>query len=74
MNCNNYTVTMTYSDLVKWQKIETDYNALKKAITDCYEEQENDIMLVNMTKLKNIALDYDLLPIRQRNYNYTEVR
>ena len=65
---------MTYSDLVKWQKIETDYNALKKAITDCYEEQENDIMLVNMTKLKNIALDYDLLPIRQRNYNYTEVR
>lgn len=74
MNCNNYTVTMTYSDLVKWQKIETDYNKLKKAIMDCYEEQENDIMLVNMTKLKNIALDYDLLPIRQRNYNYTEVR
>lgn len=71
MNCNNYTVTMTYSDLVKWQKIETDYNALKKAITDCYEEQENDIMLVNVTELK--AIGKSLLPNRYQDYNYTEV-
>lgn len=71
MNCNNYTVTMTYSDLQKWQKIESDYNKLKKAITDCYEEQENDIMLVNMTKLKNIGKS--LLPNRYQDYNYTEV-
>lgn len=71
MNCNNYTVTMTYSDLVKWQKIESDYNKLKKAITDCYEEQENDIMLINVTELKTVGKS--LLPNRYQDYNYTEV-
>ena len=63
---------MTYSDLIKWQMIENDYNQLKQALTDCYTPQDNDIMLVDITALKQIGKN--LLPLRYQDCNYQQVR
>ena len=72
MNCNNYNVTMPYSDLVKWQKIEQELTELKQSLQDCYTELDNDIIQVDITKLKEVSKK--LLANRYQERSYVEVR
>jgi hypothetical protein len=72
MNCNEYQVTMSYKELEKWQKIEEELINLKEKIKKCYEPQNNNIVMVDITELKLIGKS--LLADRYQNCNYVEVR
>lgn len=75
MNYNNYTVTMPYNKLEEWQKIEEKYNNLKKAIENCYDTSSNDgNVYIDITKLKKIAIDYNIISFRYHDCNFTEVK
>lgn len=74
MNCNDYTITMPYKEFKKWQSVETELNTIKDYIISCYNAQDNDIMYIDVTKLKNAGKNLKLLPTRYENYNYQEVR
>ena len=73
MNTSKYTVTMTYSDLLKWQKLEQDFNKLKTSLIECFNiNEDNNSVQVNITNLKNIGKS--LLPDRYQEFNYEDVR
>ena len=73
MNTNKYTVTMTYSDLLKWQKLEQDFNKLKTSLIECFNiNEDNNSIQVNIINLKNIGKS--LLPDRYQEFNYEDVR
>lgn len=73
MNTSKYTVTMTYSDLLKWQKLEQDFNKLKTSLIECFNiNEDNNSVQVNITNLKNIGKN--LLPDRYQDFNYEDVR
>ena len=73
MNTSKYTVTMTYSDLLKWQKLEQDFNKLKTSLIECFNiNEDNNSVQVNITNLKNIGKS--LLPDRYQDFNYEDVR
>ena len=73
MNTSKYTVTMTYSDLLKWQKLEQDFNKLKTSLIECFNiNEDNNSVQVNITNLKNIGKN--LLPDRYQEFNYEDVR
>ena len=73
MNTSKYTVTMTYSDLLKWQKLEQDFNQLKTSLIECFNiNEDNNSVQVNIISLKNIGKS--LLPDRYQEFNYEDVR
>ena len=73
MNTSKYTITMTYSDLLKWQKLEQDFNKLKTSLIECFNiNEDNNSVQVNITNLKNIGKS--LLPDRYQEFNYEDVR
>ena len=73
MNTSKYTVTMTYSDLLKWQKLEQDFNKLKTSLIECFNiNEDNNSIQVNIINLKNIGKN--LLPDRYQDFNYEDVR
>ena len=64
---------MTYSDLLKWQKLEQDFNKLKTSLIECFNiNEDNNSVQVNITNLKNIGKN--LLPDRYQEFNYEDVR
>ena len=73
MNTSKYTVTMTYSDLLKWQKLEQDFKELKTSLIECFNiNEDNNSVQVNIINLKNIGKN--LLPDRYQDFNYEDVR
>ena len=73
MNTSKYTVTMTYSDLLKWQKLEQDFNKLKTSLIECFNiNEDNNSVQVNIINIKNIGKN--LLPDRYQEFNYEDVR
>lgn len=73
MNSNEYTVTMPFKEFKRWQKTEQEFEELKNKIKKCYNiDEENEVVTVQITNLKNIGKE--LLPARYHSYNYTEER
>jgi hypothetical protein len=60
---------MTYSDLVKWQKLEKNYNELKDDFKNCFlVDEKAGTVDVNTQKL--IELFKSVSPERYKEYNY----
>ena len=69
MNSNEYTVTMSYKEFEKWQKIEQDYKKLRDDVINCLEIDEN-INEICLNADKAIQVAKRLVPLRYQEYNY----
>ena len=69
MNSNEYTVTMPYKELEKWQKFEQDYKKLRDDVINCLEIDENTSEIC-LNKNKAIQVAKRLIPLRYQEYNY----
>ena len=72
MSYNNYNITIPYKDFLKLKGTEKFYNDLVSEIKSCYMDKGNNIMEVDITKLKNIGIEF--LPSRFLDYSFDEIR
>jgi len=74
MNYGNYTVSMPYSKLQEWQNVLEKYNSLMKALEDCFTPDGQGNIIMDTTKLKQVAINHKVLALRYQDCNFIEVK